>query len=118
MTSVRPDAVPHRAPDARACERIVREHARTFALASHFLPPPKRRAAFALYAFCRVADDMVDAADLGDRGRTARALARYRQRLGAALDGTPDDPVFRELAWTVREFGVPRGPLEELLDGV
>ena len=41
---------------------IVRTHARTFWLASQFLPHDKRRSAFALYAFCRVADDLVDRA--------------------------------------------------------
>ena len=53
--------------DAAFCRQIVRTHARTFWLASHFLPPEKRRAAFALYAFCRVADDLVDLA--GSRRR-------------------------------------------------
>ena len=58
--------------DAARCRQIVRAHARTFSLASRLLPP-KRRAAYALYAFCRVADDLVDAA----RGRhPADAIAR------------------------------------------
>ena len=107
------------AHDARHCARIVRTHARTFALASHFLPPHKRRAAYALYAFCRVADDIVDECDAHrDDAAAATALAAYRRRLDDALDGRADDPIFRELAGVVHEHEVPRPVLHELLDGV
>ena len=101
--------------DARLCERIARAHSRTFHLASHFLPAGKRRGAFALYSFCRLADDIVDESTPS----TARArLATFARALGEAYAGRPSEPVFRELAWTVREFGVPREPFEELLAGV
>ncbi len=114
--------------DALVCRRIVREHARTFHLASVFLPPPKRRAAYALYAFCRVADDIVDRADetRNDREATApptavgapAALAAHEAKLKDALAGTKSDPVFCELDRVLREFGVPESVLRELLDGV
>ena len=104
--------------DALHCERVVRSHARTFTLASYFLPPDKRRAAFALYAFCRVADDMVDAATEGDADAVARALAAYERQLDAALAGRPATGVFRELAWVVERYGVPAAVLHELLAGV
>ncbi len=104
--------------DARECERIVRLHARTFTLASHFLPPEKRRAAFALYAFCRVADDLVDQAELASRTTIERQLLDYERSLHAALAGRPSGPVFRELAWAVRHYDVPSAVLDELLTGV
>jgi len=104
--------------DAQYCEAITRVHARTFALASGFLPAPKRRGAFAVYAFCRLADDIVDEGRDGDPTALAAELARYRAGVAAALDGRPDGPVFRELARAVHEFGVPRVVLEELLNGV
>ncbi len=103
--------------DRDVCERVTRQHARTFALASYFLPARKRRAAFAVYAFCRQADDIVDSAAVGVPDVTER-LAAYRQRLDRALDGTPDDAVFREVAAVVREFCLPARVLHELLDGV
>jgi phytoene synthase len=102
----------------------VREHARTFHLASIFLPTRKRRAAFALYAFCRVADDIVDRADesRGSAGAGASdveaALATHAQKLNDALAGTPSDPVFSELDHVMREFEVPTSVLRELLNGV
>ena len=109
--------------DAAHCERTVREHARTFALASRFLPAPKRRATFALYAFCRAADDIVDAAHDGARDRrestvVARRLADFGRQLDEALAGRPTTPLFRELEWAVREYDVPDAVLRELLDGV
>jgi len=110
--------------DAQVCQRIVREHARTFHLASVFLPPQKRRAAYALYAFCRVADDIVDRADeaRGSDGNAAScqqaALAAHEGKLQDAIAGTKSDPVFCELDRVLREFGVPEAVLRELLDGV
>ena len=105
-------------PDAAHCRRIVRSHARTFWLASHFLPPEKRRAAFALYAFCRVADDMVDLAPGERTAEVTAMLAAYRTSLGTALAGQPDGPVFRELSRAVRRYDVPAAVMHELLDGV
>lgn len=112
-----PDADLARA-DARHCESITRAHARTFALASTLLPAPKRRGAYAIYAFCRLADDIVDRG--ATRGRLVRTaeLERYRTRVRGALSGDPDGPGLRELARCVREFSVPSVMIEELLDGV
>lgn len=104
--------------DARYCEQVVRTHARTFALASRLLPPEKRRAAFALYAFCREADDLVDLAPVDCAGVTANQLHAYRRRLDAALNGRGDGPVFREIARVTSEYSIPGEPLHELLDGV
>ncbi len=105
--------------DARICAVLTRKHARTFAFASTLLPERKRRAAFALYAFCRRADDLVDRIEADRSAQHARVdLAQYRARLASALAGSADDGAFRELAWTVTEFGVPPAVLQELLDGI
>ena len=44
------------------CRRVTRRASKTFYWGSMFLPPPKRRAIWAVYAFCRVVDDIVDEA--------------------------------------------------------
>ena len=116
-TRIRP-SIANDADDARCCARIARAHARTFTLASRFLPPEKRRAAFALYAFCRVVDDLVDLAEGGAESEAAARAAAYHVRLDAALSGRPDDPVFRELARAAARFGVPASVLHELVSGV
>jgi 15-cis-phytoene synthase len=102
--------------DARLCAMVARRHARTFTLASRFLPPAKRRAAFAVYAFCRTADDIVDMASPGDD--SAAALDRYRRRLDAALHGDADDAVFRELSRAITDFDIPGATLHDLLRGI
>jgi 15-cis-phytoene synthase len=104
--------------DAAHCRQIVRTHARTFWLASHFLGMEKRRSAFALYAFCRVADDLVDLAGPRDGGETTRRLSELRSQLDDALAGRPSSPVFRELHRAVTRHNVPAVVLHELLDGV
>ena len=109
-----------RSPDAdiRECEQITQTHARTFSLASKLLPVEKRRAAYALYAFCRIADDLVDQSETADRKILTAQLEDYRAHLRAALDGRPSGPVFREVARVVSDFAVSPAPLFELLDGV
>ncbi len=118
VTSAPADLVDAASSDASECAAIVRTHARTFTLASFFLPPAKRRAAFALYAFCRIADDIVDAADPDDSVGAATRLSDYGMQLEKALDGRPEGPVFRELARFVAEYGVPAQVLRDLLGGV
>ena len=103
--------------DARLCAQIARRHARTFSIASLLLPTEERRAAFAIYGFCRVADDIVDVGDCPADERR-RQLEAYRVRLTAALDGEPDDGVMRELTRAVHRYRIPEAPLYELLDGV
>jgi len=107
------------ASDARICARIVLAHARTFALASRLLPPEKRRGAFAVYAFCRIADDIVDrAGGAGQLSEAERELDAYGAEVRRALDDASSRPVLRELSWAVRRFAIPRSALEELLRGV
>ena len=107
-----------RSEDALQCEQITRAHARTFSLASRLLPQQKRRAAYALYAFCRIADDLVDQAEHGNVAALAQHLLEYEHQLQAALDGRPSGGVFREVAWVTRTYHVPAAPLFELLYGV
>ncbi len=103
--------------DALHCERVVRRHARTFTLASYFLPVRKRRASFALYCMGRTAADIVESAG-DDRKCAARKLLAWRRELVEALDGRPRGPVLREVRWAVREFEIPTSLLFDYLDAV
>ncbi|MEJ7809051.1 MAG: phytoene/squalene synthase family protein [Gemmatimonadaceae bacterium] len=104
--------------DAAYCEHVARKHARTFTRASRYLPMEKRRAAYAVYAFCRVVDDAVDAPDAGGEAEIGAELDAYDARLTAALGGNAEGPIFRELAWTAERFAVPAAPLRALIAGV
>lgn len=97
----------------RHCEQITREHSRTFFLAAALLPREQRRAMHALYAFCRVSDDLVDQ-NGADR---AEKLDDWRQR---SLQEHPQDgdPVCLAWADTRSRFNIPRQYADQLLDGI
>lgn len=80
------------------------------------LDAARRAGMTAIYAFCRVADDAVDEAP--DAATGERHLAFWRGELAAAANGAATTPVGRDLQQALQRFGVPRGPLEDLLDGV
>jgi phytoene synthase len=100
--------------DRRACRSLIRSGSKTFAAASLLLPSRLRQAAHALYAFCRLSDDLVDI----DGGALA-AIAQLRERLDRAYAGRPaDHPVDRSFADVVVGFDVPRALPEALIDGL
>lgn len=104
--------------ESLVCGNIVRRHARTFALASAFLPLGKRRGTYALYAFCRLADDAVDRAGPVGRDAVRDSLRALRRQLDDALNGGFAGPVMHETAWAIHRFGIPLAPVDELVNGV
>jgi phytoene synthase len=102
-----------RAADLAAGRALLRNGSRSFHVASLLLPREIRESAIALYAFCRLADDAIDA-----QGDTAAALARLRSQLDRVYDGNPlPHPVERLLAQAVCEYRIPRTLLDALLEG-
>ena len=88
----------------------------SFYYAFLFLPPERRRAITALYAFCREVDDVVDEATDPQLAQTR--LAWWRAEVGRLLEGDPQHPVTRALAPAVRQFGVTAERLGEIIDGM
>lgn len=96
-------------------ERITKARAKSFAFASLALPRDSRRAAFAVYAFCRACDDAVDVASEG----RAQRIAALRERTGAIFAGEPqNEPIFAAFAATVRVHEIPARAVFELIDGM
>ena len=81
-----------------------------------FLPPPRRKALGAVYAFCRATDDIADRDEPGAL-RAAR-LREWKEDLERALSGKPAPPVLAELASVSREFRIPHRHYFDLLRGV
>ena len=98
------------------CRRIAKEHARNFYYAFRTLPPRKRRAIYAAYAFCRVCDDIADEDFPLEEKR--RLLAETRARLADCWSGEPEDPVFRALGDAALSYRIPAVYFEEIIDGV
>jgi 15-cis-phytoene synthase len=103
---------PRMAAAYRHCAEITSRHSRTFYLASGLLPPAKRLAARALYAFCRISDEIVDRSD----GDAKAALDAWRRQ---ALSPEPaSDPVLCAWEEVRTRYGIPRLYVEQLLAGL
>jgi len=93
--------------------RVTRRSGTNFYYAFRVLPAQKRRALYALYAFCRVVDDCVDE----EGGEGEAGLARWLAEAHRAYAGTPETELGRELAEAVARFPVPRGCFEDVVAG-
>jgi len=108
-----------RRDDRLACKSWIRTHSKSFFLSSLLLPARVREGAWALYAFCRRADDAVDA-DVGPREALARVDA-LRRRLDAVYQhdvALQDHPIDRAFAQVVARHAIPRALPEALLAGM
>jgi len=99
----------------RRCREITKTCSKTFYFASLFLPPEKRKAIWAIYAFCRTADDIADASDSAEI-RLAK-LDDWQHQLVAAFSGRPEQPVMVAVADTARRYDVSIQPALQLLQG-
>ncbi len=95
------------------CERVVREHAENFPVASRFVPKHLRPYVWAIYAFARTADDFADEPRF--EGRRHDMLQEWEDRLEACYHGEADHPVFVALRETVERRDIPISPLRDLL---
>jgi len=93
--------------------RVTRQSGTNFYYAFRTLPEEKRRAIYALYAFCRVVDDCVDE----EGGEGEAGLARWLAELHRAYAGRPETELGRELAETVARFPIPRACFEDVVAG-
>lgn len=99
--------------DLQACVAMMQGGSKTFFAASRLLPLRVRTAAIALYAFCRVADDLVDEAAPGDT-----PLLVLQARLDAIYASTPHDHVEdHALSLLVQQYKLPRHLLDALIEG-
>ncbi|MFP2929250.1 phytoene/squalene synthase family protein [Pyxidicoccus sp. 3LG] len=126
----------------RLAKEVTRHHAKSFFFASYLLFGQRRKAAFALYAFCRRLDDMVDGdgenvvpIDLSVRLAKARQMVAEvylpmpelaspelgppAERLMAAEARSPwDAGEFAALKHTVRHYRIPEQPFQDLISGM
>jgi len=100
----------------RHCAEVTRRSGSSFAAAFWLLDRSQRRAIHAVYAFCRLADDIAD--DPAVRGDRALLLARWRAELDAVYAGRAEHPVGIALADAVRRYALPKELFDELLAGV
>ena len=103
--------------DARHCQQKAAQSGSSFYYSFLFLPPERRRAITALYAFCREVDDVVDECTDADVARTK--LAWWRNQVAALYGGQRRSiRSRRRLATVVTSFKLPQERLQEIIDGM
>jgi len=98
------------------CRLITRREAKNFAYAFITLPSYKRRAIYAVYAFCRYCDDAVD--QKMSQEKKLKALVELRQQLAKTYSGHPEGAVFTALADTAKTFNIPQQYFQDVISGV
>ncbi len=101
---------------ARVCRRITQHYAKTFYFASSCLPRETQAHAYAVYAFCRWADNGVD--DARDLTEATAQLNIARDVLELAYSDRMSPPGLAAFRHTVRDRGIPKSLFDDLLDGM
>ncbi len=98
------------------CQDKTKQSGSSFYYSFMFLPPERRRAITALYAFCREVDDVVD--DCSDENVARTTLAWWRGQVTDIYSGKPQHPVALALVPLVKQFNLPQEHLLEIIDGM
>ena len=110
--------IPEVAPnleEARAwCKQLAESHYENFHVASWFLPKTLRPHFHAIYAYCRVSDDLGD--EVGDPAQASALLDLWGRELDACYEGRARHPVFVALSETIRARSIPKEPFADLLE--
>jgi squalene synthase HpnC len=109
--------IPEKAPtlqEARAwCKQLAETHYENFHVATWFLPERLRPHFHAIYAYCRVSDDLGD--EVGNTAQSLALLDLWGRELDACYEGRARHPVFVALAETIRVCNIPKEPFADLL---
>jgi phytoene synthase len=98
------------------CQHKAAQSGSSFYYSFIFLPPERRRAITALYAFCREVDDAVD--EPSDPSAARATLAWWRGEVARLFAGNPQHPVTRALDPAIEPFGITKAQLNEIMDGM
>src|SRR5512134_947397 len=98
------------------CQRKAAASGSSFYYSFLFLPPERRRAITALYAFCREVDDVVDEAQ--EPQIAAAKLAWWRSEVANFHAGSPQHPVTKALAVFKDRFSIQAERLNDIIDGM
>lgn len=98
--------------DYKYCENIIKENSKSFYAAFSILPKEKRNSIYAIYAFCRFADDSVDILNSREK------LLNLEKSLDSLIAGNcPNTPIFRALEDTFRLYNIDKEPFYDMLRG-
>ena len=96
---------------------LVKASGTSFYHGMKILPPPRREAMYAIYAFCRVVDDIADD-DTVPFAEKRAALDSWRTRIAALYNGQTDGPITLALLDAVRKFDLRLSDFQDIIDGM
>ena len=96
--------------------RVVAQSGTSFLWGMKVLPAERRRAMYAIYAFCREVDDVAD--EPGETAQKKQGLAAWREEIARLYAGEPQWPTTRALLQPVQRFELPRDEFLAVIDGV
>ncbi len=102
--------------DRVAVEATVRAAGTSFYHGMRILPPERRSTLYAIYAFCRVVDDIAD--EPGEIAEKQQRLALWRRWIRQACLGVGHDPLTRMLAWSIARFDLREPDFLAIIDGM
>ena len=102
--------------DLDAVEAIVRKAGTSFYRGMRVLPPDRRHAMYAIYAFCRIVDDIAD--EDGTLPDKLLRLTEWRARVAGLSRGEADGPVTRVLVPAMQQFGLREADFVAVIDGM
>jgi len=107
------------APSYNYARAITHYYARSFYFASRFLPEEKRWATWALYGFCRYADNLIDLQRARGREELLSELACLSREISLAYrTGESEHPILKCFIDTARRYQIPERYPQELIKGV
>ena len=97
------------------CRQITAEYAKTFYLGTLLMPKEKSKAIWAIYAWCRLTDELVD----GTKARytTKETLAGWEQQLESVFAGYPIDDTDVALVDTIQNYPMGIQPFRDMIAG-
>ena len=98
------------------CQEKASSSGSSFYYSFMFLPPERRQAITALYAFCREVDDVVD--ECHDLQVAQTKLDWWRNEVRQVFGGQPQHPVGQALKDVIQRFPLPMEQLLEIIDGM
>ena len=105
-----------RQSDLDAVEALVRAAGTSFYRGMRVLPPDRRHAMYAIYAFCRIVDDIAD--DPGEFSTKLPELRAWRRRVAGLYVGEADGAVTRVLVRAVSAFRLREEDFLAVIDGM
>ena len=103
--------------DLAQVEQIVVRSGTSFGKGMRILPPDRRYGMYAVYAFCRLVDDVADD-ELGDPADRSRRLEEWRARIARLYAGEARDGIDRVLMATIRHFDLRQQDFNDVIDGM